>query len=282
MDWLPDVFGGIAGLGLGIADAVNQHKMNEWQKGFAEKQFNQQQENWQNAFDYQKDLNKTVMDREDTAVQRRVKDLESAGMSKWLAAGQGASSTPLSTSSGNVGGQSANLQGLDLKGSILAGINVAQQVQGISNATADKQNTLADTGLKVAETNTERKEALLKEAERLNKEKDTLLKESEIKNLNKNTEKQSKEIEEIEKRKNKIDSEIRGIERQNATLFYNLEQSMLGGIRTTDQLNGVVNSTKETVNGLLNSLTGNKGHAGHKGHNKNSSQIVSDYIERNK
>lgn len=282
MDWLPDVFGGIAGLGLGIADAVNQRKMNEWQKGFAEKQFNQQQENWQTAFDYQKDLNKQVFDREDTAVQRRVKDLEAAGMSKWLAAGQGASSTPVSTSNGNVGGQSANLQGLDLKGSIMTGINVAQQVQGISNAMADKDNTIADTGLKFAETNTERKEALLKEAERLNKEKDTLLKETEIKNLNKNTEKQSKEIEEIEKRKSKIDAEIRGIERQNATIFYNLEQSMLGGIRTTDQLNGVVNSTKETLNGLLNSLTGNRGHAGHKGHNKNSSQIVQDYIERNK
>lgn len=282
MDWIPNVFGGIAGLGLGIADAINQRKMNEWQKGFAEKQFNQQQENWQTAFDYQKDLNKQVFDREDTAVQRRVKDLEAAGMSKWLAAGQGASSTPVSTSNGNVGGQSANLQGLDLKGSIMTGINVAQQVQGISNAMADKDNTIADTGLKFAETNTERKEALLKEAERLNKEKDTLLKETEIKNLNKNTEKQSKEIEEIEKRKSKIDAEIRGIERQNATIFYNLEQSMLGGIRTTDQLNGVVNSTKETVNGLLNSLTGNRGHAGHKGHNKNSSQIVQDYIERNK
>lgn len=282
MDWIGDVFGGVAGLGLGIADAINQYRTNEWQKGFAEKQFNQQQENWQTAFDYQKDLNKQVFDREDTAVQRRVKDLEAAGMSKWLAAGQGASSTPVSTSNGNVGGQSANLQGLDLKGSIMAGINVAQQVQGISNAVANKDNTIADTGLKVAETNTERKEALLKEAERLNKEKDTLLKESEIKNLDKNTEKQSKEIEEIEKRKNKIDAEIRGIERQNATLFYNLEQSMLGGIRTTDQLNGVVNSTKETLNGLLNSLTGNRGHAGHKGHNKNSSQIVQDYIERNK
>lgn len=282
MDWLPNVFGGVAGLGLGIWDAVNQHKMNEWQKGFAEKQFNQQQENWQEAFDYQKDLNKQVFDREDTAIQRRVNDLESAGMSKWLAAGQGASSTPVSTSNGNVGGQSANLQGLDLKGSVLAGINVAQQVQGISNATADKQNTVADTGLKVAETNTERKEALLKELEALNVQEDTALKESERKNIDKNTEKQSKEIEEIEKRKNKIDAEIRGIERQNATLFYNLEQSMLGGIRTTDQLNGVVNSTKETVNGLLNALTGNKGHAGHKGHNNNSSKIVDDYIERNK
>lgn len=270
MDWIPNVFGGIAGLGLGIADAVNQRKMNEWQKGFAEKQFNQQQENWQTAFDYQKDLNKQVFDREDTAVQRRVKDLEAAGMSKWLAAGQGASSTPVSTSNGNVGGQSANLQGLDLKGSVLAGINVAQQVQGISNAVADKANTIADTGLKTAEANTERKEALLKEKQTLNIQKDTELKEAQRKNVNRNTEKQSKEMMEIGKRIDKINSEIKSIDYQNATVFYNLSQSMAASLRTTDQLNSGVNSIRGFVNKAFNLADANT----HNFYNKKTHQYI--------
>lgn len=274
MDWLPNVFGGVAGLGLGIADAINQYKMNEWQKGFAEKQFNQQQENWQASFDYQKDLNQQVFDREDTAVQRRVKDLESAGMSKWLAAGQGASSTPVSTSNGNVGGQSANLQGLDLKGSVLAGINVAQQVQGISNATADKANTIADTGLKTAETNTERKNALLKEEEILNKQKDTQLKEAQKNNINRNTEKQSKEMQEIDKRIDKINSEIRSIDYQNATVFYNLSQSMSAGLRTTDQVNANINSINQILYRAFNTHDANT-HDFYKGQTKK-------YIQENK
>lgn len=45
-------------------------------------------------FKYQKELNERQMQREDNAVQRRAADLEAAGLSKTLAAGSAASTTP--------------------------------------------------------------------------------------------------------------------------------------------------------------------------------------------
>ena len=57
------------------------------QKEIAEKNLNFQKETLQ----YQKDLQKEIFAREDNSVQRRVADLEAAGINKTLAAGSGAS-----------------------------------------------------------------------------------------------------------------------------------------------------------------------------------------------
>lgn len=65
----------------------------------------QQSQSWnqnmqQSAFDYQKQLNATQMQREDTALQRQMADARAAGLSPLsVVGGSGASSSPLSTAS---------------------------------------------------------------------------------------------------------------------------------------------------------------------------------------
>lgn len=80
---------------IAVANLLEQQKWN--QKNYDEQvrinNFNIAQQ--QAAFDYQRDLNAMQMQREDTAIQRRVADLEASGLSPTLAAGGAASSTPV-------------------------------------------------------------------------------------------------------------------------------------------------------------------------------------------
>lgn len=95
-----------AGLGLGssILNSVVQNRQSEldedrYNKSFEyQKQLNDQAyqlalqnfELQQDVYNYEKDLQNTIFDREDSAVQRRALDLEKAGLSKTLAAGSAA------------------------------------------------------------------------------------------------------------------------------------------------------------------------------------------------
>lgn len=70
-------------------------------------------------FDYQKALNQQIMDREDTAIQRRVADAEAAGISKYAVAGQGASASALSTFGGSMGSQKLDGSRFDVINAVL-------------------------------------------------------------------------------------------------------------------------------------------------------------------
>lgn len=67
--------GGLFNIGTGIANYFQQKKQ----------------------FEYQKQLNERIMQREDTAVQRRAEDLKNAGLSQTLAAGGAAATTSASS-----------------------------------------------------------------------------------------------------------------------------------------------------------------------------------------
>ena len=91
---IPALIGAIGSIGLGAFQTAQNYETTQ-------KNFNLQNQNYQlqkdafqfqkdsylNNFEYQKNLQNQIFNREDNAVQRRVHDLQAAGLSKTLAAG---------------------------------------------------------------------------------------------------------------------------------------------------------------------------------------------------
>lgn len=97
--------------------------------GYVEGAWNRRQQ--EKLFEYQKDLQNKIFEREDNAVQRRAADLQAAGLSKTLAAGSGAGA-------GSV--VSAEAPQDDTMSRLLRGIGLARakaEVQNIESQTAN-------------------------------------------------------------------------------------------------------------------------------------------------
>lgn len=158
-----NVIGSVLDLGSDIYSVVNNER--EFQHQQAVDSFNMDiaRKNYDLAvtqMDWQHEAQKTAWDREDNAVRRRVADLQAAGMSKWLAAGQGAQAGGVTasnvTSGANLINSGARLKDVNLKNAVdsfftgqerQSGISLTQKQQELVQAQIDntKQDTINKT-----------------------------------------------------------------------------------------------------------------------------------------
>ena len=88
----------------------------------------------QREFDYARDIQNQIFGREDNAVQRRVADLEKAGLSKTLAAGSGAGAgSVVSTHLSNVGNPTSSVGGhsVSFETNFLDMLKSIEEIKGI-------------------------------------------------------------------------------------------------------------------------------------------------------
>lgn len=103
-------------------------------------------------FDYDKALQQTMFQREDTSVQRRMADLQSAGLSKTLAAGSSAQAGPvISTIAPQMGTKSIEYKSQAVDQALGIAMDMARQRADISKTAADmalSQETARGVALK--------------------------------------------------------------------------------------------------------------------------------------
>lgn len=150
MSWVDNLWSGIKDV-FGIGSAAAQTKMNYDinQKNYdlALKNYQFNKDSYLRNFEYQKNLQKQLFGREDNAIQRRASDMEKAGLSKTLAAGDGAGAGPVVSTSPFSG--SAPVQSpVDL---ISAALQVGQAQAQIRKTNAETENLLKDGRKKDAE-----------------------------------------------------------------------------------------------------------------------------------
>lgn len=155
--------GSVLDLGSDIYSIVNNERDFAHQQEVDAFNMDMARKNYQLAVDqmnWQQQAQQTAWSREDNAIRRRVADLESAGLSKWLVAGQGAQAGGVTasnvTSGANLINSGARLKDVNLKNAVdsfftgqerQADISLTQKQQDLISAQIDnvKQDTINKT-----------------------------------------------------------------------------------------------------------------------------------------
>lgn len=202
--------GSLVGAGTGIYNSIQGNKLNKEQ------------------FEYQKDLQNKIFEREDTAVQRRVKDLEASGFSKWLATGQ-------SASSGSVVNTNLEHKNLDMSQAISGIYSLGEMMYNL------KQQE-ANIGLSNAQAGLLQSQVLTEAQKRIN-----MIKESELTEAQKN-----KLIEDTTEMINSINWHWQNVGRPR-----DYQRGQVGQI-AEDVVGGAAAAVNDTVRSIKNFFTGGK------------------------
>lgn len=129
---------GFLGAGLGIANTAANYSINQNNLKAQKENYNFNKESYLQNFEYQKKLQQQIFSREDNAVRRRAADLQLAGLSKTLAAGDGAGAgSVVSTSHSSLSAPQQSQ--VDLLSSALS---VAEAQASIKKINAEAENLL--------------------------------------------------------------------------------------------------------------------------------------------
>lgn len=146
-------------IGTGAYQIANNERDFEYQKQIDAFNQDMASKNYQLAVDqmnWQQQAQQTAWSREDNAIRRRVADLEAAGMSKWLAAGQAAQAGGVTasnvTSGANLINSGARLKDVNLKNAVDSFLAGAERQAGIS--LTQKQEELLQANIDNVEQDT--------------------------------------------------------------------------------------------------------------------------------
>lgn len=215
MGWFTDALSAVTGVGGAIGGLIQGQQNLAFQK-----------EN----LAYQKQLQQQIFDREDNAVQRRAADLEKAGLSKTLAAGDGAGA-------GSVISTTAPQN--DTLGRVSQGLALGKQIADISQVMAQTSNEVKrgqqiDTGIeeskaRIAETQAktllankesmlydEKTKAMIREAE---VRTDEILARTDLTKAQASNEEYRRSIMEAELARIILDNEMKGYENVYTDLY---------------------------------------------------------------